>query len=167
MKVHISDSQKEKLKKAAEENTTVSIRFTYDHLTGNDVLAFTKGQLDSIAEAYNNKKEVTIKMSKIQVLYKKTIEGGFIGSLLAGVASAVLPSVASFIWDKISAKGLYIKRGSGIIKVKQMGDGIYLRPYKTEGISGEGLWLKTGNGYELVKDASAKDVDVLKDLLSS
>ncbi len=69
MKVHASDNQKDKIKKAVEDNSPVSIRFTYEHLTGNDVLAFTKSQLDKIAEAYTNKKAVTIKLSKTQVQY--------------------------------------------------------------------------------------------------
>lgn len=167
MKVHVSDNQKDKIKKAVEDNSPVSIRFTYEHLTGNDVLAFTKSQLDKIAEAYTNKKAVTIKLSKTQVQYNKQIEGGFIGPLLAGVASAVLPGVASFLWDKITGKGLFINRGNGIVKVKQFGNGLWLRPYKTDGISGKGLWMKTGNGYEQIKDASVNDASIIEAVLAN
>jgi hypothetical protein len=71
------------------------------------VLAFTKSQSDKIADAHthNNNKGVTIKMSKTQVQLNRQIEGGLLGSLLAGVASAVLPSVASYLLDKNLAKG--------------------------------------------------------------
>jgi hypothetical protein len=50
MKVHISDNQKDKIKKAVEDNTPVSIRFNHEHLTGNDVLAFTQSQLDKMKD---------------------------------------------------------------------------------------------------------------------
>jgi hypothetical protein len=75
-------------------------------------------------------------MSKTQVQHNKQIEGGFFGTLLTGAASAVLPSVASYLWDKITGKGLYIKRGNGIVKVKQFGNGLYLRLYKTDARGG-------------------------------
>jgi hypothetical protein len=65
---------------------------------------------------HNNNKGITIKMSKTQVQHNKQIEGGFLGTLLAGVASAVLPSVASYLWDKITGKGLYIKRVMVLLK---------------------------------------------------
>jgi hypothetical protein len=54
-------------------------------------LAFTTSQLNKIAEAFNNQKGITIKMSKTQVEHNKQIEGGFILLLLGAVASAVLP----------------------------------------------------------------------------
>lgn len=166
MKVHVSDNQKDKIKKAIEDNTEVSIRFTHDHLKGDDILAFTISQLDKMKDAYENNKGITIKMSKTQVQHNKQIEGGFIGSLLAGVASSVLPSVASYLWDKISGKKeVYAKNGSGIVKIQQMGEGLYLRPYKTDSITASGLWLKSGSGFEQIKDASIKDIEILNELM--
>jgi hypothetical protein len=90
-------------------------------------LAFTKSQLNKIAEAFNNQKGVTVKMSKTQVKHNKQIEGGFILSLLDAVASAVLPSLPSTIIDRIMGMGLFIKSGNGIVQLKQLGDGLYLR----------------------------------------
>jgi hypothetical protein len=87
-------------------------------------------------------------MSKTQVEHNKQIEGGFILPLLGAVASAVLPSLASAAIDRIMGKSLFIKSGSGIVKVKQLGDGIYLRPHRTEGITGDGLFIKRGGNYE-------------------
>jgi hypothetical protein len=163
MKVHISDSQKDKIKTAVEDNTAVSIRFNHEHLTGIDVLAFTQSQLNKMKDAHNNNKGTTIKMSKTQVQHNKQIEGGFLGTLLAGVASAVLVSVASYVWVKITGKGLYIKRGNDIVKVKQFGDGLWLRPYKRDTcgapqVVGEGLFMKTGQGYEQLNIAQLKEL---------
>jgi hypothetical protein len=70
-------------------------------------------------------------LRKAQLEHNKQIEGGFIGSLLTGLASAALPSLASFIMDKISGKGLYLKRGDNIVKLQQSGNGLFLKPYSS------------------------------------
>jgi hypothetical protein len=67
MKVHISDNQKSKIKQAVEKGEAASIRLSYEDLQGNDVLASSKSQLNKIAQAFNNHKGVTVKMSKTQV----------------------------------------------------------------------------------------------------
>jgi Flp pilus assembly protein TadG len=67
MKVHMSDNQKSKIQQAVEKGEPVSIRLTYKNLQENDVLTFTMSQLNTITEAFNNRKGVTIKMSKTQV----------------------------------------------------------------------------------------------------
>jgi 2,4-dienoyl-CoA reductase-like NADH-dependent reductase (Old Yellow Enzyme family) len=103
MKVHISDNQRSKIQQAVEKGEPVSIRLTYEDLQGNDV-AFTTSQLNKIAEAFNNRKGITIKMSKTQVEHNKQIEGGFILPLLGAVASAVLPSLASMAVDRITCQ---------------------------------------------------------------
>jgi hypothetical protein len=106
--VHISDNQKSKIKQAAEKGEPVTIKLSYDDSQGNDVLAFTKSQLNKIAEAFNNQKNITIRMSKTQVEHNKQIEGGFILPMLGATASAVLPSLASAAIDRIMDKGLFI-----------------------------------------------------------
>jgi hypothetical protein len=58
-------------------------------------------------------------------------------------------------------KGLFIKSGNGIVKVKQLGDGLYLRPYRTENIMGDGLFIKRGGNYEPVNDVSIRDIPLL------
>ena len=42
-----------------------------------------------------------------------------------------------------------------------MGEGLYLRPYKADNITGDGLYFKTGGSYELIKDGSIKDIPLL------
>ena len=165
MKVHISDNQKSKIKQAVEKGEPVSIRLTYEDLQGNDVLAYSKVQLNKIAEAFNNQKGVTVKMSKTQVEHNKKIEGGFILPLLGAVASAVLPSLASAAIDRIMGKGLFIKSGSGIVNMKQLGDGLHLRPYRTDGITGDGLYIKHGGNYEPVNDMTIRDIPLLTKLI--
>jgi hypothetical protein len=156
-KARISDNQKSKIKQAVK-----SIRLSYEDLQGNDVLAFTKSQLNKIAEAFNNQKGVTVKMSKTQVEHNKLIEGGFILPLFGAVATAVLPSII----DRIMGKGLFIKNGNGIVKVKQLGDGLYLRPYRTEDIMGDGQFIKRGGNYEPVNDVSITDISLLAALVA-
>jgi hypothetical protein len=165
MKVHISDNQKSKLQQAVEKGEAVSIRLSYESLQGNDVLAFTKSQLNKIADAFNNQKGVAIKMSKTQDEHNKQIEGGFILPLLGAVASAVLPSLASTVIDRIMGKGLFIKSGNGIVKVKQLGDGLYLRPYRTQNIMVDGLFIKRGGNYEPVNDLTVRDIPLLAALV--
>jgi hypothetical protein len=163
MRIHISDNQKTKIKQAVEKGEAVSIRLSYEDLQGNDVLAFTTSQLNKIAEAFNNQKVITINMSKTQVEHNKQIEGGFILPLLGAVASAVLPTLI----DRIMAKGLFIKSGNGIVKVIQLGDGLYLRPYRTENMMGDGLFIKQGGNYEPVNDVSIRDIPLLAALVGS
>jgi hypothetical protein len=47
-------------------------------------------------------------------------------------------------------KGLFIKSGNGIVKVKQLVDGLYLRPNPTENLMGDGLFIKRDGNYEPV-----------------
>jgi hypothetical protein len=151
-KVNISDNQKDKIKKAISEGTAVTIQFTHDDLKleiPTQTLAFTKSQLGKLSKALNDGVGVRIKMSKTQLEHNKQLEDGFIGPLIAGLASAVLPSLASFVMDERTGKGIYLKRGDNLTKLKQLGKGLYLRPYKdpTQFTSGDGLYFKTGNGY--------------------
>jgi hypothetical protein len=161
MKLIYQTIRRLRIKQAVEKGEAVFIRLSYEDLQGNDVLAFTTSQLNKIAEAFNNQKGITIKMSKTQVEYNKQIEGGFILPLLGAVASALLPTLI----DRIMGKGLFIKSGNGIVKVKQLGDGLYLRPYHTENIMGDGLFIKQGGNYEPVNDVSIRDIPLLAALV--
>jgi hypothetical protein len=68
--------------------------------------------------------------------------------------------------DRIMGKGLFTKSGNGIVKVKQLGEGLYLRPYHTENIIGDGLFIKRGGNYEPVNDMSIRDIPLLASLPS-
>ena len=164
-RVNISENQVAKIKSAINSSKGVTIQFSFEDLKNpNHTLALTKTQLDKLAKAFNKGVGVRIALSKTQLEHNKTIEGGFIGPLVAGIASAVLPSLASFIMDKISGKGIFMKRGGNIVKLKYMGEGLYLRPYKADNITGDGLYFKNGGSYELIKDGSINDIPLLNKL---
>lgn len=86
--------------------------------------------------------------------------------LFEAVASAVLPIPANLVIDRTMGKNLFIKRGNGIVKVKQFGDRLYLRPYYAENITGNGLFIKHGGNYESVNDVSVRDIQLLTPLFS-
>ena len=76
-------------------------------------------------EAYEEKKGMTIKMSKTQLSYNMKIEGGFLPALAGLIpfltetvllASGVgaLSDQASTGLQKLIGNGLYLKKGSGV-----------------------------------------------------
>ena len=67
-KMRISEGQKDKLKKAFESNCeSITIRLAFSDLHGEDVIALTNSQLDRLVKAYEEKKGMTIRMSKTQI----------------------------------------------------------------------------------------------------
>ena len=63
IKMRISEGQKDKIKKAFDSNCeSITIRFKFSDLHGEDVIALTKLQLDRLVEAYEEKKGMTITM---------------------------------------------------------------------------------------------------------
>ena len=56
VKARISEGPKDKLKKALESNCdSITIRFTFSDLHGEDVIAISKSQLDRTVKAYEAK----------------------------------------------------------------------------------------------------------------
>ena len=82
IKMRISEGQKDKIKKAFESNSkSITIRFKFSDLHSVNVIALTKSQVDRLVEAYEEKKGMTISMSKTQLAYSMKIEGGFLPAL--------------------------------------------------------------------------------------
>ena len=78
VKVRISEGQKDKLKKAFESNSkSITIRLALSDLHGEDVIALTNSQVGRLVEADEEKKDMTIRMSKTQLAHNMKIEGGF------------------------------------------------------------------------------------------
>ena len=72
--MRISDGQKDKLKKAFESNCeSITIRLMFSDLHSEVVIALTKSQLDRLVEAYEEKKGMTMKMSKTQLAHNMKI----------------------------------------------------------------------------------------------
>lgn len=166
-KVNLTDHHKDKIRKAIEAGKTATIQLKYDDLTGDDVLALTKGQIANMVKAFEAKQSVRITMSKTQLEHNKTVEGGFLGALLTGVASAVLPSAISWIYNKIKGQGLYLKSGTNVANIKQLGEGLYIKSYTGSKLNmhGNGLFLRKGDGFEQT-DGNLKDLEPLIKLLN-
>ena len=97
VKVRLSEDQKDKLKKAFESNfKSISIRLTFSDQHGEDVIAITNSQLDRLVKAYEEKKGLTIKMSKTQLTDNMKIEGGLLPALAGSIrflTGTVLPAL--------------------------------------------------------------------------
>lgn len=188
VKVNISQGQAEKIKRAAQTGSTVSIRLSNSDLVGEHVLALTDAQLNKISKAYQSGTGVTIKMSKTQLEHNKKVEGGFIGAILPFLAKAgsfllsnVIPSLAtgvlsgvgsaagSKVVDKIAGNGIvYVKKNGMGMKMRAAGQGLYLSPWSKGSSVGEGLYLKSGSGYSaagagllLGPDSPFKNIPIL------
>ena len=162
VKVNISEGQKEKLQNAIKANcSATSIRLGHEDLKGNDILAVSNSQAKKLAKAYENGKGIKIRMTSKQLKHNMKIEGGFLG-LLAGLAARALPMIAKTVLpvlgvgalsglassgvQKVMGSGLYLKKGGCICQVETDGHGLYLKPYKGQGLKGygDGLYLKQG-----------------------
>ena len=78
IKIRISEGQKEKVTKAFDSNSKyITIRFKCSDLFGEDVVALTKSQVDRLVGAYEEKKGLSIRMSKTQLAHNTKIERGF------------------------------------------------------------------------------------------
>ena len=56
---------------------TITIRFKFKDLHGEDVIALTKSQVDRLVKAYEEKKGLSIRMSKTQLAHNTKLERGF------------------------------------------------------------------------------------------
>ena len=65
IKMQISEGRKDTIRKAFKSNSkSITIRFKFSDLYGEDVIDLTKSQVDRLVEAYEGKKGMTIRMSK-------------------------------------------------------------------------------------------------------
>ena len=98
IKMRITEDQKDKIKKVFESNSkSITIRFKFSDLHGEDVIALTKSQVDRPVEAYEEKKGTTIRLSKMQLAHNAKLEGGFLLAL-AGLISFLTGAVLSNLW---------------------------------------------------------------------
>ena len=171
VKLHISQGQADKIKKAIQEKSDVSIRLSHSDLEGEHILALTKSQLNKIAKAYEKGTGVTLKLSKKQLSHNAKVEGGFIGALLpllgmlgstlatrvvpaqaTGLLAGVGSSAGSAMVDKIAGRGIvYAKKNGKGMKMEPVGSGLFLRPWiKSDSVGGDGLYIRSGKEYESV-----------------
>ena len=93
VKLNISPDQHEKLKDAAENGKSVSMRVNIGKKAGRHTFLLTHSQRNRLDRAKLMKKaNVTIKLSRKEIQANAEHRGGFIGTLL-GLASKVLPKL--------------------------------------------------------------------------
>ena len=179
--MRISDGQKDKMKKAFESNSkSITIRFKCSDLYGEDVVALTKSQVDRLVEAYEEKKGLTIRMSKTQLSHNAKIEGGFLppleglipfltGTVLPALGVGALSGLASTGVQKLIGNGLYLKKGSGVCRTETDGEWLYLGTASSKGFetAGNGLYLRKqrglydGRGLILGPNSPFKNIPIL------
>ena len=133
-KMRISGGQKDKLKKAFESICeSITIRFKFSDVHGEDVIAITKSQLDKLVKAYEEKKGMTKGMSKTQFAQNMKIEGGYLPAL-AGLIS--IPNwncftrfrswgfikIGEYRCSKLIRNGLYLKKGGSVCQIETDGE---------------------------------------------
>ena len=60
---------------------SIAIRLTFLDRHCEDVIALANSQVDTLVEAYDEKKGMTIRLSKTQLAHNMKIEGGFLPAL--------------------------------------------------------------------------------------
>ena len=142
-KMRISEGQKDQLKKAFESNfESITIRFKFSDLHSEDVISLTNSQLDRLVEAYEEKKGMTIRMSKTQLAHNMKI--GFLpalaglipfitGTVLPALGVGALSGLASRCVQKLIGNGLYLKKGGSVCRIETDEEGLYLGPTSGKG----------------------------------
>ena len=110
-------------------------------------------------EAYEEKKGMTIRMSKTQLAQNMEIEGGFLpalaglipfltGTVLPALGVGALSGLASTGVQKLIGNGLYLKKESFVCRIETDGEGLYLGPASGKGFEtvGNGLYLMKQDG---------------------
>ena len=141
--LNLSQFQKEKIKQAFQNKTGLTLTFNNHQLQGSDFLGLTKTQVNKINDAKAKGLGVTLKLSKLQI----SKQGGFIGTLLAGLAGSLLPSLLG---------------GKGLVLPGSKGKGLMLPGTKRQGRSyrfDEPQIL--GKGLILGKNSPFKNVPIL------
>ena len=141
--LNLSQFQKEKIKQAFQNKTGLTLTFNNHQLQGSDFLGLTKMQVNKINNAKAKGSGVTLKLSKLQI----SKQGGFIGTLLAGLAGSLLPSLLG---------------GKGLVLPGSKGKGLMLPGTKRQGRSyrfDEPQIL--GKGLILGKNSPFKNVPIL------
>ena len=141
--LNLSQFQKEKIKQAFQNKIGLTLTFNNHQLQGSDFLGLTKTQVNKINDAKAKGSGVTLKLSKLQI----SKQGGFIGTLLSGLAGSLLPSLLG---------------GKGLVLPGSKGKGLMLPGTKRQGRSyrfDEPQIL--GKGLMLGKNSPFKNVPIL------
>ena len=118
-KIWVKEGQKEKIKKAFETNSKyITIRFGLTYLYGEDVIALTKSKVDRLVKAYEEKKGITIRMSKTQLAHNSKIEAGFLpalAGLIPFLTGTILPAFGVGASLGLASSGVQKLIGNGFV----------------------------------------------------
>ena len=129
--VSLSESQKKKLASAIKAGKGVTIRLSYNELTGSNPILVTSQQQAKINKAKLQKKGVQLKFSKTQL----SKQGGFLPFLAAAIPALVAAGKAAALGAAGAAGAAGLK---GIVDAVQNGKGLKVLPKKS---TGRGLFL--------------------------
>ena len=108
--MRISEGQKDKIKKVFESNSKfITICFKCSDLYGEDVAALTKSKVDRLLEANEEKKDLTIRMSKTQLTHNANIERGFLpalAGLILFITGTTLPALGVGALSGLTSTGV-------------------------------------------------------------
>ena len=183
--IHLSNGQKNKLKKALLQTGDITLKLSHADLVGEDILALTQTQIKKITKAKNEGRGITISLSQTQIKYNKKIKGGSLAALAgilaraAPIAKAILPTLGLSALSgatqtgiqKLLGGGLYLNKKGHTMQVQSDGKGLFLYPTSGKGLKGDGLYLKSqgkwvnGEGLLLGSNSPLKNIPVLGWLL--
>ena len=176
VQVNVDEKQEDRLKKAIEKRRGVTLIVTLNGPKSKTVL-LTKGQIQKMERDHLVGKSCSeIRMSPPQVKANTEHHGGFLWTLAARLAPAILSGIASAAAKNIAGRvmkrgrGLYLQKNGQCGQVQLVnGGGLYLSPHpKFHG--GEGLFETEGSeikgdGLLLGENSPFKNVPLLNILL--
>lgn len=129
--VTLSQDQKEKIKQAFRNKTGLTLKFNNHQLYGSDFVGLTKTQVKKVNAAKSKISSVSLKLSKAQI----SKQGGFLGTLLAGLVGSLLPNLLGgkgLVLPGTIGKGLVLPgtkgRGYRFDRPQILGKGLILGP---------------------------------------
>ena len=112
--VNLSEGQKEKLARAYQTNSPITIRLSKSQTTGSDELMLTKTQINRISKAKSLGNGVEVKISKTQIR-KVMRKGGSLFSAIIPLAKSLAPTLAKTLGLSALA-GLASEGASQVVK---------------------------------------------------
>ena len=117
--VSLSDGQRQKLARAYQNKSAITIRLNKSELTGNDELMLNKKQLNRIKKAMNNDTGVDIKISKTQIR-KAVKHGGSLWSSLISLGTKLLPYATKAVTKAVPALATGAMSALGSLGIDKM-----------------------------------------------
>ena len=145
VEVRISEGQKDELNKAFESKCeSIVIRLMCTDLNGEDVIDIKKSQHGRLMKAYEARRGLTIKMSRLQLACNMNIEEAFLpvlaglisfltGTVLPALGVAALSGLASTGVRKLIGNELYLMKCGRVCQIETDGNGLYLGPASAKG----------------------------------